>query len=90
MGALSVPFFIMKEITIEENGRKRIVFIPDTGDAGYNEALEQMAKEKTTAELKAMPPKPKSRVPKDDVAGALKEIADFRRRKREGDIKKWY
>ena len=80
----------MKTITVKEEGRERIIFIPDTGDEGYNKDLEQMAEEKTRAELKAMPPRKKPTASKKDVAEALKERLDFNKRKREDGIKKYY
>jgi len=84
----------MRRFTVKEGNKEREVLIVGTEkemrDKSHMDYLEEAEREKTSAQLKKLPDKPRSDKSKEDIAGALKELADFRRRRREGDIKKYY
>ena len=79
-----------KRIEVSYGGRTRVVIIPSTGDLEYDRYLEEAQKEKTLEELKKLPPKPERTTSVANVAGMLREYAEFRNRKRKGDIKRFY
>lgn len=81
----------MKRLRVEHGGREREVLIPATGDPIYDRDLEQMAREKTLSELQKLPPKETPKHSKEETAGALKEMAAWRnRRKGQVNPKKYY
>jgi len=80
----------IKKIIVTENNRQMEVFIPETGDKKYDEAIEQAEREKTAEQLRKMPAKPKSNISNKDRAGAIKEYIEFRNRQRRGATKKYY
>ena len=84
----------MRRFTVKEGDREREVIIAGTPeemkDQSHMDYLEQAEREKTSDQLKKLPDKPKSDKSKEDISGALKELSDFRRRKQEGAIRKYY
>lgn len=84
----------MRQFTVREGDKERTVVIAGTpkemNDKSHMDYLEQAEREKTSNQLKKLPDKPKSNKSKEDISGALKELSEFRRRKREGAIKKYY
>lgn len=80
-----------KKIEIKEGDKEMDVFIPqDPKDKSYNEYLEQAEVEKTKDQLRKRPPKPKSKVSKEEVSGELKERAEFDRRRKSDHPRKYY
>ena len=62
-----------KQFTVKHEDREMQVIIPDTGDKVEMEALEEIEREKTLDELKKKPKREKSKVSKEDKAGAIKD-----------------
>ena len=83
----------MRQFTVKESDREREVLIVGTEkemkDKSYMDYLESAEREKTSDQLKKLPERPKSKKSKKEISGALKELSEFRRRKREG-TKKYY
>lgn len=80
----------IKRKVIREGDREMILIIPQTGDLSYDAYLEEAETEKTKDQLKKKPPKPIATMSKKDVAGALKEYFEWLRRKKSGDIRRFY
>lgn len=70
--------------------RKKLVFIPNTGDKAEVEYLIEAYTEKTLNELKKASPKPKSKLSKEEVGAMLNEYNKFLKRKRESLNRKYY
>ncbi len=87
MARLYLPLNTFK---VRQGDREMTIIIPRTGDKSYDEYLEEAEREKTEDQLKKKPPKPKSTIPRDQIAGSLREFREFLERKRKGDIKKYY
>ncbi len=75
---------------VRHGDKEMTVIIPRTGDKSYDEYIEEAEREKTADQLKKAPPKPKSTIPREQVAGALREFREYLERKRKGDIKRYY
>jgi len=69
----------INKFTVKEGNREMQVIIPKSGDSSYDEYLEEAEREKTADELKKNQ-KPEATMSKADVAGALREYAEFKRR----------
>ena len=70
------------KIEVEVNGRKRTILIPDAENMSrsqYKEIVEWQT-EKTKKELSQ--PRPERKHSKEEVAGALKEYSEWRRKYR--------
>jgi hypothetical protein len=76
------------QFTVEENGKKQTVIIPDTGDKSYNEALKEAYTEKTKDQLRKEN-KPVSKLSPSEKTEAVKELIAFKKRKISG-TKKFY
>ncbi len=79
----------INQFSVKHEGKETIVIIPKTGDRSYDEYLEVAEREKTLDELKKRKTEKRTHSEKE-VSAALKELSDFRKRKREGNIKKYY
>ena len=80
----------IRQFTIKEGDHEMDVVIPESGDKAYDDYLEQAEREKTSEQLKKKPPKPPSKVSKEDLAGIAMEKLEFKGRKRRGNIRKYY
>lgn len=80
----------IKRYTVKEGDSEMEIIQPLTGDKSYDEYLEEAEREKTADQLKKAPTKPKSIVPREQIAGSLREFREFLERKRKGDIKRFY
>lgn len=80
----------IRKIKVEVGDKSMEVLIPESGDKSYDDYLEEAEREKTAEQLRKQPPKPKSKVSKEDIASAIKERMEFDKRKRRGDIRKYY
>jgi hypothetical protein len=72
----------IKKITVKSNEREMNVFIPQSNDDSYNKYLEEAETEKTTNELNKKPPRPTPKASKEEIAGALREYREFKKRGR--------
>ena len=70
--------------------KKTLVFIPDTGDKSEMEDLLAYAKEKTLSDLMKAPDRPKSKLSKEEIGGALNEYNQYLKRKRDSPNKRYY
>lgn len=70
--------------------KKKIVFIPDTGDKAETEYLIEAEREKTLNELKKAPDKPKPKYSNKEIGAMLNEYNQFLKRKRESPHKKYW
>ena len=72
----------IKKITVKANDKEMDVFIPQSGDKSYDDYLEEAETEKTENELRKKPPRPESKMSKQEIGGALKEYQEFKKRGR--------
>ncbi len=79
----------IKNVVVKENNHEMQVFIPQTGDKSYDDYIEEAEIEKTRDELRKKPHL-KSNKSKEDIKKALKELSDYRRRKRENVNRKYF
>jgi len=77
----------MSKIIVKENGRERTIFLPNTGDRSYDEALREAYVEKTRDELRKMPPKEKGNMSRQDIKEYLRERREFNEYKKRGSKK---
>lgn len=84
----------IKKITVEENNQKMDVIIAMTEeeakDKSYVEYLESAQREKTADRLRKQIPKPPSKASKEDIAGALREAVEYKRRIQSGGGRKYF
>jgi len=82
---------VIKSFKVTHENREMDVFYPETGDRIYDEEIEATEREKTLEELKAKPPKHKA-TPKEreDIIGAMREIQEFTRRKKESPNRRFF
>ena len=79
-----------EEFTVEENGRKMRILIPDAKDMSrrqYEETVEWTT-EKTKKELRE--PREERKHSKEEVAGALKEYNDWRHKYKEQGTRRYF
>ena len=84
----------VKKITVEEGDKKKDVYIAMTeeeaNDRSYMEYLESAEREKTSNEMRKSKPRGVSNVPKEDVAGAMKEYIKYRDEKKNRSGPKYF
>ncbi len=80
----------IRKIDVTENGQTTELFIPETGDKSYDDYIEEAETEKTRDELKHRLPREKPKYSKEEIGQALRDLSDFRRRKKESPNKKYY
>jgi hypothetical protein len=80
----------LNRFTVKSGDREMQVIIPRTGDASYDEYLEQAEREKTAEQLRKSPPKPQSTLSRKQIGEALNEFNQFLLRKKRGDIRRYY
>jgi 23S rRNA maturation mini-RNase III len=80
----------MPKILVEENGKQMEVFLPNTGDAGYDKELKESYIAKTKEQLRKRPVKEVSKKSKEEQSGALKEFIEFRNRQKTDHPKKYF
>lgn len=79
------------KIVVEENGRKMTIAIPRSGDSSYDSYLREAEIEKTREQLRKRGPKPEAKPGSvENLAGLMRERAEYNRRKLEGPNKKYF
>jgi len=74
----------VRTIKVVWGNRSRDVMIVKTGDKIWDSELEEWARERTLEQLKKLPPLPIHSVEhKKEVANAMKEFNEWRRKKRD-------
>lgn len=82
---------IVETITVKEGEKEMIVLIPQSDDRSYNQYLREAEIEKTKKQLSQRPIKARlTEAQRREAAGALKEYAEFMRRKRGEHAKKYF
>jgi len=79
----------IKKIVVEEGGEKSApIFIPQSGDKVYDHELELWAVENEQKKMRNKRPVEPSRVSLEDRKAAVREIAAWRERRKQG--KRYY
>lgn len=80
----------MSRFTVKHEDREMEVIIPNSGDKSYDAYLEEAEREKTLDQLKKRGKREKTKLKQGDISGALKEYAEFKKRKASEHPKKYW
>lgn len=80
----------MPRVTVNEGGHSMEIFVPASKDKAYDKEIMEYQIEKTREQLRKKPAFKKADPHNKDVAGAIKEKMAFDKRKKAGDIKRFY
>lgn len=78
------------EVKSTDGTKQKTLIIPSTGDVYYDNELIQAYTEKTIDELNKEPPRPKSKLSKNEIKLGLREVRDFMKRRRENVNPKYF
>jgi len=84
-----MPESEVKTFKVVEGNREMEVFIPPTGDEIWDKELEAMGREKTSEDLKKNQ-KPVGKLPRKEIAQGLREVQEFRNRRKDNLNPKYY
>ena len=89
MPEMMLPCFRV-EVKSTDGTRQQTLIIPSTGDVVYDKELVEAYVEKTIAELDSKPPRPKSKLSREEIKIGIREVRDFLKHRRENVNPKYF